>query len=92
MTAGDTRLDHLISFVSVHDAVRAEHLLTAAGIEVAARPTPRELDLSCGHSLLLPADDLAAALAVLAENAARWSKLYRRIAARAWEKISEYGE
>lgn len=92
MTAADVRLDHLISFISVHDAVRAEHLLDEAGIKVAARPTPREIDLSCGHSLLLAADDQAAALAILAGNAARWSKLYRRVSARAWEKISEYGE
>jgi hypothetical protein len=90
--AAAARLDHLISFVSVHDAVRAEHLLTAAGIIVAARPTPREIDLSCGQSLLLAAGDREAALAVLAENAARWNKLYRRVAARAWEKICEYEE
>ncbi len=92
MAASDARLDRLISFVSVHDAVRAEYLLTAAGIKVAARPTPREIDLSCGNSLLLSAADQPAALAVLAENTARWSKLYRRVAARMWEKISEYGE
>ncbi len=90
--AAAARLDHLISFVSVHDVVRAEQLLTAAGIIVVARPTPREIDLSCGQSLLLAAGDLEAALAVLAKNAARWNKLYRRVAARAWEKISEYEE
>lgn len=92
MAAADARLDYLISFISVHDAVRAEHLLTEAGIKVAARPTPREIDLSCGHSLLLAAADQPAAFAVLAENSASWSKLYRRVAARVWEKISEYGE
>lgn len=92
MAAADASLDHLISFVSVHDAMRAEHLLGEAGIKVAARPTPREIDLSCGHCLLLAAADQAAALAVLAGNSARWSKLYRRVAARAWEKIREYGE
>ena len=92
MTAADVNFDYLISFVSVHAAVRAEHLMGEAGIKVAARPTPREIDLSCGHSLLLAADDKAAALAVLTENAARWSKLYHRVSARVWEKISEYGE
>lgn len=90
MAATDSRHDRLITFLSVHDAVRAEHLLTTAGIKVAARPTPREIDLSCGQSLSLAAADQDAALAVLADAAARWSKLYRRVAARIWEKIAEY--
>ncbi len=91
MAATNPGNERLITFISVHDAVRAEHLLTDAGITVAARPTPREIDLSCGHSLLLAAADQDAALAVLADGGARWSKLYRRLAARVWEKISEYG-
>lgn len=91
MTATDRRYDRLVTFVSVHDAVRAEQLLAAAGVKTLARPTPREIDLSCGHSLLLAAADQDAALAVLADSKARWSKLYRRLAARVWEKISEYG-
>ncbi len=92
MTAADKQYDHLFSFVSVHDAVRAEHLLAGAGIKTVARPTPREIDLSCGHSLLVSAADREAALAVLAGHSARWSKLYRRVSARVWEKISEYEE
>jgi hypothetical protein len=91
MATADTH-DRLFSFVSVHDAVRAEQLLTGAGIAVVARPTPREIDLSCGHSLLVKADDQAAALAVLADKSARWSKLFRRVSGRVWEKISEYEE
>lgn len=92
MTATDKQYDRLLSFVSVHDAVRAEHLLAGAGIKAVVRPTPREIDLSCGHSLLLSAADQSAALAVLAGHSARWGKFYRRVAARVWEKISEYEE
>lgn len=92
MTATDKQHDRLLSFISVHDAVRAEHLLAGAGIKAIARPTPREIDLSCGNSLLLAAADQDAALAVLAGNGARWSKLYRRVSVRVWEKISEYEE
>ncbi|MDT8903321.1 DUF3343 domain-containing protein [Anaeroselena agilis] len=84
--------DLLFTFISVHDAVRAEHLLAGAGLETIARPTPREIDLSCGQSLLLKGADQAAALEVLAANAARWSLLYRRLSDRVWEKIREYGE
>ncbi|MDR7868779.1 MAG: DUF3343 domain-containing protein [Sporomusaceae bacterium] len=92
MTDTDKQYDRLFTFFSVHDAVRAEHLLAGAGIKAIARPTPREIDLSCGHSLQLAADDQAAALAVLAANAARWGKLYSRVSARVWEKICEYEE
>jgi Protein of unknown function (DUF3343). len=92
VAATEPRFDRLVTFISVHDAVRAEHLLAAAGIKIIARPTPREIDLSCGHSLLLAASDQPAALAVLAAGAARWGKIYRRLADRVWEKICEYEE
>jgi len=92
VTDTDKQYDLLFSFISIHDAVRAEHLFAAAGIKAVSRPTPREIDLSCGNSLLLAAADREAALAVLRGNAARWGKLYRHVSARVWEKISEYEE
>ena len=85
--------DRILTFRSVHDAIRAERLLAAAGLQVEAAPTPREISLSCGQSLLFTAADEAAALAVLAGQDARWHKLYRRqAAARVYELIQQRGE
>ncbi|WP_371381824.1 DUF3343 domain-containing protein [Sporomusa aerivorans] len=47
--------DRLISFESVHQAVKAEKVLDRQGIAVAALPTPREIAISCGQCLLFVA-------------------------------------
>lgn len=86
----DAHYDRVITFRSVHDAIRAEKLLAAAGVAAEAAPTPREISLSCGQCLLLTAADEAPALAALAGQGARWHKLYRRQAAeRIYELIRE---
>jgi hypothetical protein len=88
----DKRYDRVLTFRSVHDAMRAEKLFEAVGLPVIAAPTPREISLSCGQSLLLTAADEAAAMDALAGAGASWQKLYRReAAARVYELLREYG-
>jgi len=70
--------DRLVSFASVHHGLRAEKLLAAAGIEAAAAPTPREVDISCGQCLLFAGKDEQRVLALLETNNVRWSKLFNR--------------
>lgn len=43
----------LITFPSVHYAIRAEKVLRDRGIESKTIPTPRDISASCGLSLLL---------------------------------------
>lgn len=86
----DLRQDRLLTFVSVHQAVRAEKLLGQAGIAVMAIPTPREIDLSCGQSLLFFSCDELQVLAVLAGGRVQWGKLFSRDGQnRLYEKIRE---
>jgi hypothetical protein len=84
--------DRLISFASVHHAIKAERLLAEAGIIVTALPTPREISISCGQCLLLAAKDQEQTLAVLAQAGVLWSKLYSRDQQqRVYELLAEYG-
>ena len=84
--------DRLLSFSSVHHAIRAEKLLAEKGIKVIALPTPREIDISCGQCLLLLAKDQPAALTVLRIAQVKWSKLFSRdAAARIYEQLTDYG-
>lgn len=46
----------LITFPSVHYAIRAEKVLRERGIEAKTIPTPRDISASCGLSLLLSAE------------------------------------
>jgi hypothetical protein len=82
--------DRLLTFESVHQAVRAEKLLCQAGIAVSAVPTPREIELSCGQSLLIYSEDERQVLAVIVEGRVQWRKLFRRDERnRIYEKIRE---
>lgn len=56
----------VITFPSVHNALRAEKVLKAAGIAVALIPVPRELSGSCeGLAARLAGADVAGAAAAL---------------------------
>ncbi len=56
----------VITFPSVHHALRAEKVLAAAGIATTLIPIPRELGGSCeGLAARLAEGDVAAAAAVL---------------------------
>lgn len=82
--------DRLISFASVHHAIRGERLLAEARIKVVALPTPRELDISCGQCLLFKTADEPAVLKTLQDGQVQWSKLFKRDGrARAYEKLAE---
>ena len=92
MVATYPEYDRLLSFASVHHALRAEKLLTAAGIAVAAVPTPREVDISCGQCLLFAAACEQTVLELLAANPVKWAKLFRRDAAKKmYEKLLDQG-
>lgn len=81
----------LISFVSVHQAIKAERVLTESGVAVTPLPTPREISASCGQCLLLHLADLDKAMKLLAQQHIQWSKLYSRDQDRVFELIAEYG-
>lgn len=84
--------DRLLSFDSVHHALRAEKLLTAEGIVVAAVPTPREVDISCGQCLLFAAAHEQIVLKLLAAHRIRWAKLFcRNYGAKLYTKLVEQG-
>lgn len=85
--------DRLVSLPSVHHAIRAEQLLIAAGINVVALPTPREIDISCGQCLLFLASDEAAVMDILRQGQVTWSKLFSRKAEeRYYDEIASYRE
>lgn len=84
-------LNRLISFASVHHAIRAEKLLAAAGIRIVALPTPREIDISCGQCLLFNSACQEQVLEILKDGQAQWSKLFsRQQDGKVYEKLSEY--
>jgi len=70
--------DRLLSFASVHHAIRGEKLLLAAGIIVVIVPTPREIDISCGQCLLFAANDQQRTLMILHDRKVQWNKLFKR--------------
>lgn len=80
--------DRLLSFVSVHHAIRAEKLLVEIEIDVVALPTPREIDISCGQCLLFLAIDQKEVMSVLNKEQAQWSRLFKRnIQDRVYEEL-----
>ena len=70
------KYDRLLSFASVHHAIRGEKLLQAADILVVALPTPREIDISCGQCLLFAAADQQRIMTILQEHQVQWRKLF----------------
>ncbi|SPF53828.1 hypothetical protein SBF1_7010004 [Candidatus Desulfosporosinus infrequens] len=71
------KYDRLLSFGSVHHAMRAEKLLTAAEIKIDALPTPREIDISCGECILFMAADQQRVIKILDDHQVRWTKLFK---------------
>lgn len=68
-------------------------MLKEAGMDVMPVPTPREIDLSCGLSLLFRSGDQNRIGAVLRQEKVIWVKLYSKvIPGPVYEKLSEYGE
>lgn len=86
-----SEFDRLISFSSVHHAIKAEKILAQANIKAVALPTPREIAISCGQCLLFQAKDQDAVLGGFAQGQVRWSKLFQRSAG-GYEPLADFGE
>ena len=86
--------NRLISFTSVHQAVKAEKVLAQSAIPAYALPTPREIDISCGQCLLFAAEQEQVILDRFADARVCWSKLFSRTLTGdnvyVYEKINEY--
>lgn len=80
------KLDCLVTLVSVHDALLAERELGQRNIRIV--PTPQELDLSCGHSLLCVLEE-AAEIRLLLERASVRCGFWHRRSEDGWVKIEE---
>lgn len=70
--------DRLLSFSSVHHALRAEKLLLIAGLMAVSLPTPREIAISCGQCLLVKSADQEKIMGILENHQVQWSKLLKR--------------
>ncbi|MEG6584397.1 DUF3343 domain-containing protein [Dendrosporobacter sp. 1207_IL3150] len=84
--------DHLVTFSSVHHAIRTEKLLENAGIRVAAIPTPREISVSCGQCLLFKSQDKLKVFEVIQQNDILWSKLFSRQAGGSYILLADFGD
>ena len=80
------KLNCLVTLVSVHDALLAERELGKKNIRIV--PTPQELDLSCGQSLLCALAE-AAELRALLERAGVRCGLWHQRSEEGWVKLEE---
>ena len=80
------KLNCLVTLVSVHDALLAERELGKKNIRIV--PTPQELDLSCGQSLLCALAE-AAEIRVLLERAGVRCGFWHRRSEDGWVKMDE---
>ena len=83
------QLDCLVTLVSVHDALLAERELGQKNIRIV--PTPQELDLSCGQSLLCALAE-AAELRALLERAGVRCGVWHKRSEDGWVKLDEGAE
>lgn len=73
--------DWLITFDSTHSALRAESLLTTAGLDIEVIPTPRAISASCGLAIAYRAGDAERVAAVLRAGGVHFDGLFRVSAA-----------
>ncbi|MEI6286156.1 MAG: DUF3343 domain-containing protein [Bacillota bacterium] len=79
--------------MSVHQAIKAERLLLAAGVKVKFRPTPRELSVSCGQSMVFAAVDQEQIIKQFTANSVVWNNLFElsgEEGAKQYERIGNY--
>ncbi|MFA6076081.1 MAG: DUF3343 domain-containing protein [Negativicutes bacterium] len=69
-------MNRLITFQSVHQAMKAERVLLQAGVKVKFRPTPRELSVSCGQSMLFDNADEVVIMAAFFTETVTWSNMF----------------
>ncbi|VBB07518.1 Hypothetical protein LUCI_2767 [Lucifera butyrica] len=83
--------NRLLTFDSVHQAIKAEQLLIQTGCDVMVIPTPREIDVSCGQCLLFSSADESRIRKAIEKGQVRWSKLFRRDGNnRVYELLADY--
>lgn len=78
----------LITFASVHHALRARQVLAQAGIRAELLPIPRDIELSCGQCLRVAAALRDDALTQLRRCGVSWTGVYRPRGPRLYEQIS----
>ena len=81
------QLDCLVTLVSVHDALLAERELGQRNIRIV--PTPQELDLSCGQSLLCVLEEAAEIRLLLERANVRCGFWWHRRSEDGWVKMDE---
>jgi len=62
--------------MSVHQAIKAERVLLKVGVKAKFRPTPRELSVSCGQSLIFATVDQEQIIELFAANSVVWNNLF----------------
>lgn len=63
----------IYGFATTHDALSAEKLLEAAGVEYVTIPTPRTLGALCGLALRVRSDDAGGADAAITAGGLAWT-------------------
>ena len=79
--------------MSVHQAIKAERVVLKAGVKAKFRPTPRELSVSCGQSMVFSADDQDQIMGAFDENSVVWNNLFELTGAegaKQYEHIGNY--
>ncbi|MCX7951265.1 MAG: DUF3343 domain-containing protein [Clostridiales bacterium] len=66
----------IITFESTNFAIQAETTLKSLGLSVQIIPTPREITLSCGISILSAKENLNKVDELVAENKIRIKEVY----------------
>ena len=69
-------MNRLITFMSVHQAIKAELLFEKLGYAVRFRPTPRALSVSCGQSMLFEDASEPLIIAQLRDDNIVWNNLF----------------
>lgn len=73
-------LDGLITFFASHHAIRADKVLTDAGLATELIPGPKDLSPNCGTALRFQLARTDEALAVLAEKKVQVDEVHRYVA------------
>jgi len=83
----------LITFQSIHQAIKAERIVLQALVKAKFRPTPRELSVSCGLSMIFSAAEQEPFINLFMANGVVWNNLFaltREEGAKKYERIGNY--
>ena len=72
------KYDRVVTFVSVHQAMRAEKALQIAGLEFLVVPTPRAISISCGQCMFFLVRDESTVVQILKNNKIIYNKIFVR--------------